>query len=1211
MKRKSDTSRCKARQQPRVETRALSSVHDYANLIHNFITNEKIRALEKAAEEINSKDEQLRKADLAKQDLTKEFQVKEKHWQNQVVQASESYRKRIGELETERKLLQMQLTAQAFHKSKLKDRAQKLVKFLNGLGSDINALRKQQNLDADRMGEYAQQHADFGTNYHAIKTGTLQAIQRFSDFKAKNWTLTHDLMVQMQDLRLQKTYLEQQLNEKVGMLSEERDRRSKLENQVKIPQAEQEKLHRVLQECTSTVLSKLDALRSSGDEKRQNEVILDLMKKCSEDTESLRHLGQALTEGIDGLQGLLETLSSVMKKHFDDSTATETEQPDRTQDLGKRFAGLFESIKAELRSQERFVAEASTLRESITRMEERLKMSDAKITDLNSQVAGYHAQETNSREQIQRLEISNASLQMERISAELTNTSLRQKVQENHDLGLELKTVKAEQADVTSKLTTLTAQIQGIEGEKANLKRILAEKDIELRKARLTASDFGPERTQLQNKAREDLQKLAAELGEQAKSFARKQDGEIFQRRREKEALEKNLTAVKSKLESAEAENQKLKEQAKNESATSRIAALSAESELKNTQIRLLSSGEAAEKEKSERLQHTVIELRAAEQASRTSMKLQNDQVQQVLEEHRQIQLRLDESESARIEVEGRLRKQENDARARSGKHQEEQASLQRNVEEAHSHAEAADSRFEEVSTRLEETGFQLKEAHTRLEEAHSRVQESHIRLTDAQDEIIRQKKELANGGPSADASNSVEVPDQIRSAGHQKLQSSQVYGSAPTCQDLRRLVIADSSTSSTSAKKPRRKVDRNVSERSQLFSNQAPVGASCTNVEPTVAESQQDDEMLFDNIFGSGQRPGTQDTYLFDVHLGVRDLEENGVVERKLRFNHQAQNDLETQSPLEIAPQFSTRDLVAHDGQAQLGIFAQLHRTADDSSSSPLSERNVSSSYRIAAEEESQEFQQRFASAVFAEDLSSLTPVDHTALETQDHVSWSQDGIPTSSFETTRGSRFSTAHTPVRAHHDFVQHSKKRVAVEDTQSQEATPGTRSQRASGLSGKDMDYAQSSSPPFISTQPQSQTRKNYSHKGKGFLLSGATSAIRRDKRWLYQVPADQTTEPNRKIAMKRAATPSLVNGKNQPKKARMTAEPETPAPKGGFQQDHYDGDYAQQNVVSRSKICPKLACIIKVFKDAATFPGRVFALDVIGQSIECIQDTGAN
>lgn len=61
------------------------------------------------------------------------------------------------------------------------------------------------------------------------------------------------------------------------------------------------------------------------------------------------------------------------------------------------------------------------------------------------------------------------SLQQERISAEMANTSLQEKIHNNDVLRQELEKTKAERADATANLATYTDRLQSLQGDKEDL----------------------------------------------------------------------------------------------------------------------------------------------------------------------------------------------------------------------------------------------------------------------------------------------------------------------------------------------------------------------------------------------------------------------------------------------------------------------------------------------------------------------------------------------------------------------------------------------------------------------------------------------------------------------------------------------------------------------------------------------------------------------
>lgn len=293
------------------------TMKDLPQVIEDVVDDAKRDFLIQVAGEIDTKDAQLREAAAQTQDLVSRFEAERDDLQNQALAARESHQTIINKLEAERANLRAQITEQNLDTTdldqrvkSLRDRGKQYAKFLNGFSSDIGLLRQGNESNAEAMRAHAQEHAEFETNYRAIRHGVLQAVEKFSDFKGRNLNLSRDLMLRVQELTQHCEYLEQQLSEKVGLLTEERDLRGTLEKQLHQPQAEHNRLQGVFKECADKILEKLDALHRFVDDKQKHKEFVALVKKCSEETASLSRQGQASVESVTGVRGLVEALSS-------------------------------------------------------------------------------------------------------------------------------------------------------------------------------------------------------------------------------------------------------------------------------------------------------------------------------------------------------------------------------------------------------------------------------------------------------------------------------------------------------------------------------------------------------------------------------------------------------------------------------------------------------------------------------------------------------------------------------------------------------------------------------------------------------------------------------------------------------------------------------------------------------------------------------------
>lgn len=336
------------------------------------------------------------------------------------------------------------------------------------------------------------------------------------------------------------------------------------------------------------------------------------------------------------------------------------------------------------------------------------------------------------------------------------------------------------------------------------------------------------------------------------------------------------------------------------------------------------------------------------------------------------------------------------------------------------------------------------------LEEANSRLQE-------AQDQVARQKSMLLEMSQALESRNRIEV----------QASSSQV-GAVPS--------------------RPPRLVDRNNTGHSQAFSSLIFSGLSSAPYQSAIAESQRDAEMLLGHslpYMAPGQPSGAN---VVGRYLDLQGMENDGLLERSPTASQQRPYDLETQSPLKVASHFSTQVASADNTQSQRGVQRRV--------SSPLSERSVSSSHRRAAEQESQESQQRALHVMQAENES--TTEDTQTMEIDPRTPW---GPKT-------GSKPSQNQRPVR-------------------------------------QGVLYNQSSSPDFMQPHSEPQAKRNYSNKPRAFLSSSGPAMHRYEKEDSQQ-PNGHKAGSNKKVFMKRSAPGDSANATAQAKKARLMSGPETPA-----------------------------------------------------------------
>lgn len=132
--------------------------------------------------------------------------------------------------------------------------------FIDGLGNDINSLKKDAAIHSRKREELRQQITDLEEQRESLRDQLSTWETRTADLKTEMAEARSKAQTESQNAGALGKYLEQQLSEKVGMLAEERDRRSQLEKQLALRLSSEGEVTELLASSRDAILDKLTEL---------------------------------------------------------------------------------------------------------------------------------------------------------------------------------------------------------------------------------------------------------------------------------------------------------------------------------------------------------------------------------------------------------------------------------------------------------------------------------------------------------------------------------------------------------------------------------------------------------------------------------------------------------------------------------------------------------------------------------------------------------------------------------------------------------------------------------------------------------------------------------------------------------------------------------------------------------------------------------------
>lgn len=245
------------------------------------------------------------------QSLTASFVAEREHLHaelQQVVDAKQMLQNELEQVFQHRDSLTAILDKQKGKVAAYESKINRFKTFVDGLGNDVDSLKKDANATRRKSELLTQEKDDRKAERDALFDELNICAERSAQLKTQALKACQETHAELQLATLRADYLDQQLGEKVGLLAEERDRRSQLERQLASVSSSDETVFRALQSNTNDILDKLYEIRGDIEEAKTNDEISDMLKSTLAAVQGLNSQVTG-TADIADVKGLIEALS--------------------------------------------------------------------------------------------------------------------------------------------------------------------------------------------------------------------------------------------------------------------------------------------------------------------------------------------------------------------------------------------------------------------------------------------------------------------------------------------------------------------------------------------------------------------------------------------------------------------------------------------------------------------------------------------------------------------------------------------------------------------------------------------------------------------------------------------------------------------------------------------------------------------------------------
>ncbi|TKA79018.1 hypothetical protein B0A55_03164 [Friedmanniomyces simplex] len=550
--------------------------------------------------------------------------------------------------------------------------------FVDGLGNDVNALKREAGVTRRKGDELIQEGEDRKAEQAALFEQISSCAEKSAQLKDQALKACQEAHFDVQAVHLRNEYLEKQLSERIGLLAEERDRRAHLERQLVTVASSDEVVRRTLKSNNDAVLDKLYEIHATLEDAGNDKIPAEMVEKTLAAIQALTSQQSSNADDLVSVKDMIESISdSVTSLATDAEMARVTEQSAKSS-LQATLADAFKELKNDLSRREQLMQQEAVQREMVRGLQDKITASNIRSNDLQTKLHDVEQRELRLKDANHalqtRIDTLRSDVAPER-SGHLPPSVLRAEVSAK---AMALESAKAELTAKAEELRTLGDTNARLEEQSRSLQQKLEEVNRQL-------VDVDVLRKDLEDKSEAELKKHRKELQEHADrnvaDHMMKVNNKLRMVATQRDSLEKKIPALNEEVAASKAKIEELR---------SHAAELARERDGELEQLRQQAQGW---EHKAETVQSQLDSVQAAGKMNKTSKK-----------EYDAVCARL--------------------AQKKDKLHQslEERAALAKHMEELQQALESTQSREADVKALLErsqvESGAALKQARKKLVEA-------------------------------------------------------------------------------------------------------------------------------------------------------------------------------------------------------------------------------------------------------------------------------------------------------------------------------------------------------------------------------------------------------------------------------------------------------------------------------------------------------------
>ncbi|KAI6831995.1 hypothetical protein KC342_g7550 [Hortaea werneckii] len=373
--------------------------------------------------------------------------------------------------------------------------------FVDGLGNDMDALKKESGATRRRSERLIQEGEERKAEQHFLLEQLSDCAEKSAQLQSSALKACQETHAELKMAQQQNNYLEQQLNEKVGLLAEERDRRAQQDARSVSDAGSNQAVLSALEANQESLLEQLYLLRTLIEDAQNDKRSIDLVEKVLAAVQALTSQHSANADDLLSMSGNMQTLSNEVTNFIEPASKGKSSGQPGVDSLRDHLDEAFQRITDHFDLRKELAEHAAGNEERTIVLQERLKDIDMRLRERDLQKAADETSKEQLRDQIHRLQTRIESMQENHLS---TATSDRDFIKARDELEAKSRALDAANDKLLSiqqELRTLRETNDDLQEQKRSLLNGVAEAE-----RRVATADA--EKRSVEIKYKDDAEKL-------------------------------------------------------------------------------------------------------------------------------------------------------------------------------------------------------------------------------------------------------------------------------------------------------------------------------------------------------------------------------------------------------------------------------------------------------------------------------------------------------------------------------------------------------------------------------------------------------------------------------------------------------------------------------------------------------------------------------